>query len=82
MVGSSSGGVCIEGEVWDVGAECLARLDDVEGVSLDLYRREAVQLLPPFDASEVQTYLYQRDVTRLRDCGSVWLPKTNFRHDV
>jgi hypothetical protein len=52
-------------------------LDDIEGISLDLYRRRVVKLRPPFDEPAVQTYFYQRDVTGLRDCGTTWPPQVD-----
>ena len=51
----------VTGEVWEVDAAALARLDDFEGVAEVLYRRIQVKLVAPFDHTEVETYLYARD---------------------
>jgi len=72
LVESRADGVAIEGEVWAVDAERLAKLDDVEGVASNLYRRGQVRLQAPFADSAVQTYFYQRSVSGLRDCGTRW----------
>ena len=67
-----SDGVSIEGEVWEVDARCLAKLDEIEGVSMRLYERAAISLLPPHDAEPVESYFYLRSVKGLRDCGPRW----------
>jgi gamma-glutamylcyclotransferase (GGCT)/AIG2-like uncharacterized protein YtfP len=48
----------VSGEVWLVNAATLARLDELEGISEGLYRRERVQLEAPFGDAEVDTYIY------------------------
>ncbi len=60
------------GEVWRVDAECLQRLDELEGLSVDLYRREPVPLQPPHSDTAVEAYLYARTILGLKDIGSVW----------
>jgi len=40
----SEPGVAIEGEVWSVSNECLARLDDIECVPDGLYERRLIEL--------------------------------------
>lgn len=65
-------GRSIEGEVWQVDADCLAKLDKVEAVDEGLYRRERVELEAPFDATTVETYFYNRSISGLRDCGTRW----------
>ncbi|HWA10592.1 MAG TPA: gamma-glutamylcyclotransferase family protein [Opitutaceae bacterium] len=62
----------VSGEIWAVDAECLARLDVLEGTAEGLYRREPVPLLPPFDGRGVETYLYARRVEGRRDAGGSW----------
>jgi gamma-glutamylaminecyclotransferase len=66
-------GVSIRGELWEVDADCLARLDEVEGVDEGLYRREAISLLDPFADQSVQTYIYARGIAGLPDCGNCWV---------
>jgi gamma-glutamylaminecyclotransferase len=50
----------VSGEVWLVDAACVARLDELEGVNEGLYRRERIDLQPPFSSSDVQTYVYSQ----------------------
>lgn len=65
-------GVAIEGELWEVDGECLAKLDEIEGVPMRLYERAPISLLPPHDGEHVETYFYLRSVNGLRDCGPRW----------
>jgi gamma-glutamylaminecyclotransferase len=58
MVRVGSGGRSIEGEIWSVDADCVAALDELEGVGEGLYERIAITLLPPFAEISVETYLY------------------------
>lgn len=65
-------GVSIEGELWEVDAACLAALDEIEGVALNLYARRPVLLAAPRHEEHVESYFYQRSVLGLRDCGTRW----------
>jgi len=65
-------GYSVEGEVWDVDADCLRRLDVLEDVEGGLYAFEPVQLLPPFSDGELRTYIYKQAVDGQRDVGPVW----------
>ena len=65
-------GIAIEGELWEVADACLAVLDEIEGVSSKLYRRERVELEAPHQNDEVETYFYQQSIAGLPDCGSCW----------
>jgi gamma-glutamylaminecyclotransferase len=67
-----SNGRSIEGELWDVTPECLARLDAVEGCHEGLYRRSDVQLLSPHDQLPVFSYLYEKTVDGMPECGGRW----------
>lgn len=51
----------VAGEVWSVDPECVANLDELEGLAEGLYRRERINLQPPFDQSAVETYIYALD---------------------
>ena len=62
----------VQGELWSVEAKCLARLDELEGLSVGLYRRERIPLQPPFSDEAAEAYLYARTIVGLRDIGSVW----------
>jgi gamma-glutamylaminecyclotransferase len=65
-------GLAIEGELWAIDEACLKRLDQVEGCDIGLYCRSPVELAPPHDGWPTATYLYQKDVAGLPDCGTRW----------
>lgn len=65
-------GLPIAGEVWSVDQACVAALDEIEGVSLNLYRRQPVALQGSNDEFPVEAYLYCRSTSGLPDCGSSW----------
>ncbi len=66
------GGRSIAGEIWDVDAACLARLDLLEGIAENVYARAPIPLLPPHDQTPVLGYLYQRSVANRRELGESW----------
>ena len=47
LIAVDADGVAIRGEVYDIWPECLARLDDVEGVDEGLYARRPIRLRAP-----------------------------------
>lgn len=63
-------GVAIEGELWEVDAECLRRLDQLESIDVGEYERQRVRLAEP--PVEAWIYLYCGDITGARDCGPAW----------
>ena len=63
----------VTGEIWEVDAGCLARVDELEGLAEGWYERVPIQLLPPFDRGLVQSYLYRRSVAGRTHLGSTWL---------
>jgi gamma-glutamylcyclotransferase (GGCT)/AIG2-like uncharacterized protein YtfP len=63
-------GLEVEGELWDVDEACMKLLDEVEWVPT-IYRRDPVCLVEP-PISDAQTYIYQKSVAGLTDCGSCW----------
>jgi gamma-glutamylaminecyclotransferase len=63
MVPVDEGGESIVGEVWSVDDACLAKLDDLEGLSEGLYRRGAIPLEGPLGERGVEAYYYERSVT-------------------
>lgn len=65
-------GLGIQGEVYEIDEACFRHLDDVEGVDINLYRRGLVELEWPYPGEEVWAYFYCRDLSLLRDCGTVW----------
>lgn len=72
MVRDETRGLSVQGEVWEVDAEGLERLDELEDVSGGEYIREAIPLLPPFNQVRVEGYRYLRDVSQAPDIGGLW----------
>lgn len=65
-----SPGLAIQGELWEVDAECFQRLDAEEGVDDGLYERRSIQLFPHREG--VEAYFYLRSVAGMPDCGDCW----------
>jgi len=65
-------GRSILGELWQVDADCLARLDEEEGVDEGLYARRTVALIEPAEPAE--SYFFLLPVNGLPDCGERWEP--------
>ena len=63
-------GVQVAGEIWEISDECLRALDAIEHVP-HLYDRKPVRL-NGFPSGNVETYIYQRSVAGMRDCGENW----------
>ena len=72
MVLDERDGISIHGEIWNVDAECLARLDELEDIDGGEYIRELVPLIPPHDQERIEGYRYLRDVSRAPDIGGSW----------
>ena len=72
MLRVSSVGQSVKGEVYRVDADCLRRLDHVEGVDEGHYSRDRVKLKSPFDSEMVWAYFYLGDIAGLRGCGREW----------
>jgi gamma-glutamylcyclotransferase (GGCT)/AIG2-like uncharacterized protein YtfP len=62
----------INGEIWEVSEECLAKLDVLEDVAGGEYERTLVPLLPPYADLGVQGYLYRWRNPTQRDAGGNW----------
>ena len=65
-------GVKVEGELWDVKADCLVELDRIEGVDEGLYRRELIELEGDGQEKSVEAYFYLPPTEGLEDCGRCW----------
>lgn len=63
----------VQGELWSVDNEALARLDAFEGIPEKLYRRDRIDLSKPYETTEVHTYFYLRNIRGRRPIVSgVW----------
>lgn len=69
---STENGRSIVGEVWEVDAACLARLDVLEDLEGGEYTREPAELQAPFDEGVVEIYLFAHDVSMWPDAGEEW----------
>ena len=65
-------GLEIKGELYEIDATCLNRLDDSEGVDDGFYARRAVLLKSPHDDLNVHAWFWLHPVNGCRDCGSEW----------
>lgn len=73
MVGASPGaGRSIDGEVWEVDAAALARLDVLEDIENGEYIREPILLDSAWLGPEVQGYRFLLSVAGCPDLGSSW----------
>ena len=68
----SAEGLAVHGEVYQVDADCLVALDEIEAVESGLYERRPVRLQPPFQETKVESYYYLGDIRDLADCGDRW----------
>jgi gamma-glutamylcyclotransferase (GGCT)/AIG2-like uncharacterized protein YtfP len=69
MVRDDANGAAVEGEVWDVGPELLARLDEYESDPPG-FRRQKIEA--PDIAGEVQAYVFMLPIPAARPSGSAW----------
>ncbi len=69
LPGDQSG---VEGELWCVQPECLALLDELEGLAEGLYVRSVITLAELILAAPVETYFYARNLEGYRPIGAHW----------
>lgn len=72
MVEVKEGGRCIRGEVWDVDAECLGRLDVLEDVRGGEYARVPIAMESARSFGVVEGYLYLWPVASRPEVGVEW----------
>ena len=65
-------GLAIHGEVYQVDADGLTQLDEVEGVAERLYVRRQISLQTSIGDNEIQAWFWLGSVQGLRDCGTAW----------
>lgn len=62
----------VAGELWAVDNDCLALLDELEGVAEKLYERANITLAAPLLDEPVHTYLYLPDIAGRPHLGSTF----------
>jgi gamma-glutamylcyclotransferase (GGCT)/AIG2-like uncharacterized protein YtfP len=67
----SSGGLSIQGEVWEVSHDTLQELDDIESTGEGLYARVPIGLTT-CRFGVVEAYLYLQSTDDCPDCGELW----------
>ena len=72
MVRAPGDAVSVTGEIWSVDDDCLAELDQLEGLDEGLYERIDVLLAPNGIAGSAQTYLYLHQLDGLAPLGDTW----------
>ena len=72
LVTAEADGLSITGEIWEVDAEGLILLDDLENIEGGEYAREVMPMLPPHDGLQVEGYRYLLTVKGCRDLGQTW----------
>ena len=72
LVESATDGRAIRGEVWEVDANGLVLLDEIEEVDSGLYARRRIQLAAPFHDQHVMAWFFLGDTAGCKDCGEVW----------
>ena len=63
-------GVSIEGELCEVDQACLGVLDELEGTSINLFRRASVELQPAHENDQAVAYFFRGNTARVSD----WAP--------
>ncbi len=65
-------GLSIVGELWEVGPDCLAQIDAIEGVDAGLFQRRSIRLAAPSSDDLVEAYFYLKSVAGRAECGASW----------
>lgn len=73
IVASETDRFGVKGEVWEVDAAGLERLDRFEGVHEGLYRRDRVRLEAPFAEVQVDAYFSVLPVVGKPEVGDEWI---------
>ena len=63
----------VVGEIWEVDENCLRELDRFEGVDDGLYRRDPINIEPPFENRQIDAYFSARSVVGCRAVGQEWI---------
>lgn len=72
LIEDAADGEGVAGEIWQVDAQALRRLDRFEGTTEGLYVRRAIRLAAPHDLQPVDAYFYLRPVTGYSAIGPEW----------
>lgn len=63
----------VQGELWSVTPDALARLDAFEGIPEKLYRRDRIELVSPHKDTITETYYYLRNTRGRRPIvNGIW----------
>ena len=73
MVRTTDASEGVTGELWEIDADRLRRLDQFEGTAEGIYARAPITLLAPFADLPVETYFYLRSVEGRPQLGSTWV---------
>lgn len=65
-------GRSILGELYEVDAETLSRLDSIEEVDSGLYRRCPIELASPHHETQAVAWFYAQPSSHLPPCGTDW----------
>lgn len=63
-------GISIEGELYKVDSLTLRRLDVLEGISTQMYKRDTINL--EGFTEKVQAYFFLDSIRGMRECGERW----------
>ena len=72
LVADEKRGVSIQGELWDVDENGLAKLDVLEGVAVGEYERVPCRLSPAISETPVQIYLWLLSTAGMAEIGACW----------
>ncbi len=72
LVADAQNGLAVEGEVWEVDAAALARLDELEDIDGGEYARQPLPLQAPFESAVIEGYVYLWSVAGRPDLGARW----------
>jgi len=74
LIEDAANGLSIKGELWEIDAPCLVRVDWLEGIDSGLYRRAEAQLAGPHEGlQDVIVYIFLPDITPYEEMGSEWV---------
>ena len=73
MYEADGDGLSVRGELWRVTSEGLGRLDILEDIEGGDYRREAIQLMPPWEKERPLAYICLLPHEGCAEVGEEWM---------